>query len=132
MYDGPYTDDACDVVFKPAGMNHILRTSLVGKTFVPLDAHFDHKPNGVFLASGPAFDRTADVEELSLTDVAPTVMASLGRDVLERMTGSVPERLLTTSVSYSEYDGVTAGGTTETDVRDDRLEERLADLGYMG
>ena len=127
--DGPYAEEACDVLFKPAGMNHVVVTNLLGKRFVPIDKH-NHKVDGVFIGAGPAFDPDAAVERLSLTDVAPTVMALSGHAVPERMTGSVPPGLLAVPVETDAYDGVEYGGeTAETD--DSDVEARLEDLGYL-
>ena len=129
VYDGPYLEDACDILFLPREMNNTVSTTLPGKRFVPVDT-FNHKRNGVFVGAGPGLDTAASLDELSLTDVAPIVMALLGYDVPVPMTGSVPNGLLRRSVSRGDYPNVEFA-TGGDDLRDDRIEQRLADLGYL-
>ncbi|WP_227376659.1 alkaline phosphatase family protein [Haladaptatus halobius] len=118
-----------DVVFMPAKMNHLVLPSLVGKRFLPVD-EYNHKPNGVFIGAGPAFDGTAELDDLSLTDVAPVAMAAAGLPVPERMTGTVPEGLLTVPVSEREYADVEYGTGGESG-DEGRVKSRLEDLGYL-
>jgi predicted AlkP superfamily phosphohydrolase/phosphomutase len=129
VYDGPYTEHACDVLFMPADMNHVLSTNLIGTEFVPTDAH-DHKRDGAFLASGPAFDAATDLARLQLTDVAPVAMAAAGLDVPERMTGEVPDDFSLEDVARRDYGEVQYGSEGEV-VEDGSVEDRLADLGYI-
>ncbi|WP_227354519.1 alkaline phosphatase family protein [Haladaptatus salinisoli] len=118
-----------DVVFLPAGMNHLVLPSLVGKRFLPVD-EYNHKRDGVFIGAGPAFDATAEPDRLSLTDVAPVAMAAAGLPVPERMTGTVPEGLLTVQVNEREYADVEYGTAGESG-DEGRVESRLEDLGYL-
>ncbi len=129
IYDGPYAKAACDVLFQPAGMNHIVATNLLGKQFISIDK-YNHKSDGVFIGAGPAFDSSGAAEQFSLTDVAPTVMALAGCPVPERMTGSIPPTLLTTNAETRRYDGLQYGTGTVT-TGDDQVEARLEDLGYL-
>ena len=128
IYDGPYVEDACDVLFMPQGMDHAVETQLVGRQFVGAEG-YDHKPHGAFVASGPAFE-PVDLDTLSLVDIAPIVMASLGQPVPARMTGAIPEGLLGTPTAVEPYADLTID-TGEDGATDDRIEERLSDLGYL-
>jgi predicted AlkP superfamily phosphohydrolase/phosphomutase len=136
VYDGPYADHACDVVFMPKDMNHVLSTNLIGQEFVPLDDH-DHKREGVFLADGPAFETCEDglsavADGLSLTDVAPIAMAAAGLDVPARMTGEIPDGLLADPASRADYGEVPFGTEAGDSAADDgSVEDRLSDLGYI-
>ncbi|MEA3337595.1 MAG: alkaline phosphatase family protein [Chloroflexota bacterium] len=49
-----------------------------------------HRPLGVFLAAGPGIRRNVMIEELSVMDVAPIVLHSLGIAVPESLEGHVP------------------------------------------
>ncbi|UPV74357.1 alkaline phosphatase family protein [Halorussus limi] len=140
VYDGPFTERACDVLFMPAEMNHTLSTNLIGQEFVATEAH-DHKRDGVFIADGPAFaDGAADAAldadgsrpgALSLTDVAPVAMAAAGLDVPARVTGEVPDGLLTDDPPRADY-GEVPFGSDRSDAGDDgSVEQRLEDLGYI-
>ncbi|WP_137287216.1 alkaline phosphatase family protein [Halorussus salinisoli] len=133
VYDGPYAEYACDVLFMPANMNHVLSTNLIGQEFVPIDDH-DHERDGVFVAAGPSFEGSElDADRLSLTDVAPIAMAAAGLDVPARMTGEVPEGLLSESVARADYGEVPFGSDDAPgdDASDGSVEERLSDLGYI-
>ena len=128
VYEGPHAEDACDVLFMPTGMNHVVESELVGREFVRAEG-YDHKPVGTFVASGPAF-RAPVIDELSLTDIAPIVMAALGQPVPERMGGTVPDGLVAGSVPAATYADV-AVDTGLDDATDERITERLSDLGYL-
>lgn len=129
LYDGPYSDEACDVLFMPLEMNNAVELQLTGREFLPADTN-DHKRNGVFVASGPAFEGASAPETLSITDVAPVVMALAGCPVPERM-GELPPGLLGIPSSRASYPDVEfATGDTEEST-DGRMEERLEDLGYL-
>lgn len=128
VYNGPYTEDACDVLFMPAAMNHVISTSLPGRKFVPIDM-FNHKREGVFVATGSAFDVTPD--SLALPDIAPIVMATLGCEIPRRMTGSVPQDLLSVPSVRGTYDDVAYGIGADDAKHTTDIEKRLEDLGYL-
>ncbi|MFC6725575.1 alkaline phosphatase family protein, partial [Halobium palmae] len=69
VYDGPYTEDAADVLFMPADLQNVVMTSVVGTLFADTAA-YGHALHGTFVADGPSFD-ALDAESLSLTDVTP-------------------------------------------------------------
>ena len=131
IYDGPFTEQACDVVFQPRDMNHPVLTSLVGTPFIQSDA-FDHKSTGVFIATGPSFrtDPGGEMGQLSLTDVAPIALGASGYPVPERMEGTVPSGLLTARTISDTYADVEYG-EERTSIDSDGVEDRLADLGYI-
>lgn len=131
VYRGPYRDDACDILFLPRGINHTIATNLMGVEFVSIDNH-DHKSAGTFIGAGPRFDAAAELERLSLTDVAPIAMALLGCPVPDGMTGSVPDGLLTVPATIGAYEDVPFGSGVDEDGIDDEVENRLEDLGYLG
>ena len=130
VYDGPYTDRAPDVTFMPTSMNHIVATSLLGREFLPVDT-YNHKRDGVFLATGPGIDTSAEVARLSLTDVAPVAMATMGFAIPERMTGAPPPGLLRVPVHRTEYADVPYGTGGDTVTESTTVAERLEDLGYL-
>lgn len=130
VYDGPYAEDACDVLFVPNGMNHTIGTKLYGRAFVSVDL-YDHEREGVFIANGPDIDSAVDVAGLSLTDVAPLVMGLLDRPVPARMTGQAPTDVLRHDVEEADYGDIPFGTTNEGGTREDEVTERLEDLGYI-
>ena len=131
VYDGPATDDACDVLFYPREMNHLVTARVGGRPVISADT-FNHQQHGVFIAAGPAFANASPgslASPISLTSVAPTAIASLGLPVPDRMTGDVPAELALPS-TRERYDDVRfATGAADEDEGDVR--DRLSDLGYL-
>ena len=128
LYDGPQIDNAPDIILHPNRMDNSLSTAVYGRQFLPENA-YDHKLDGVFVGHGPAFDGGATLEQMSLTDVAPVVMALSGCPVPRRITGEVPPGLLSIPTSRRSYDVpyATSSRTTEDE---SSVTERLEDLGY--
>ena len=52
-----------------------------------------HRPNGVFVASGPSIRRGTRVSTLSILDVAPTLLHTLGLPLPADLEGRVPEEM---------------------------------------
>jgi predicted AlkP superfamily phosphohydrolase/phosphomutase len=129
VYEGARAEDACDVLFQPAGMNHMVATNLLGKWFVPIDM-YNHKREGVFVATGPDINADVSLDRPSLTDVAPVIMALAGCTIPDRMTGSVPTDLLGVPAVVDVYDDVEYGSASDA-TQDDEVEARLEDLGYL-
>ncbi len=130
LYDGPYTEDACDILFRTTEMNHLVSTSLYGHTMVPADT-YNHKDTGVFVASGPDIKPGWGSKELSLLDVAPIIFSLLEQPIPERLQGQVPDGLTATPVDRLSYDNVSVefGESYSQDQAD--VTERLSDLGYL-
>ena len=130
VYDGPYAEDACDVLFMPTDMNNAVATRLIGSEFVPIEK-YDHQQYGAFIADGPAFDGSVELDELALTDVAPTIMAAAGLPVPAAMTGAVPDGLLRGPVTREAYEDVAFGGGADDRSDEEEMEDRLESLGYL-
>ncbi|WP_224269122.1 alkaline phosphatase family protein [Haloprofundus salinisoli] len=125
LFEGPYVDEAVDIVTVPTDFEHSL-SALVGEQFGDPEP-WNHKLDGVVSVSGAGVDADADLSEAHLFDVAPTVLATLGiapdvemdGEALSCVSGPEPK-------TYPEFD---VGGRTRTD--DDEVAGRLADLGYL-
>jgi predicted AlkP superfamily phosphohydrolase/phosphomutase len=52
-----------------------------------------HRPHGIFMAAGPGIRRGASLPPLSILDVAPTVLYTLGLPVPEDLEGCVPQEI---------------------------------------
>ena len=130
VYDGPFTEQACDVLLKPRDMDNSFLTGLYGTQFVEVDG-YNHDVTGVFVGCGPAFDSEAELDSLSLIDVSPIALAATGLDVPERMTGTVPDGLLSTPTGQAPYEDVQYGDVDDDAGPTDSVEDRLADLGYI-
>lgn len=53
VFEGPYIDDAPDIVLVPASFDHFLSGSLLGEQFGPPSEPWNHKRAGVIIATGP-------------------------------------------------------------------------------
>jgi len=132
VYDGPHTKDADDILLKPRAMDNTISTELLGRRFIERNG-YDHKMAGTFIAAGPTFDGKAPAE-LSLTDVAPIVLATLGQPVPRRMTGAVPSGLLGEPVVRESYEDITTDRCDQPSEKgepDVEIYDRLDDLGYL-
>lgn len=130
LYDGPHVEDSCDILFLPADMNHKISPNLVGETMIPTNI-YNHKKTGVFAASSPIINNNAEIESLSLLDIAPIVFACLDLPVPDRFQGSVPEGLLEIDVRSKAYEGIKYGDDEEYTQDQQDVEDRLSDLGYL-
>ena len=129
LYDGPYADHACDILFRTAEMNHKISTSLPGETLQPVET-YNHKPTGVFVATGPDINAEWTASSLSVVDVAPILFTLLEQPVPERLSGQAPSDLTPLDTETRAYDDL----TVETDAyTQDQSEvtDRLRDLGYL-
>ncbi len=130
FFDGPYVEDAVDVVTIPTDMDHFLSAELRGHTFGDADGVWDHQFDGVVAAAGEGIDADADLSEAHLFDVAPTILTAMGVPYSDRMDGDVlPVVEDGETESYPDYDADGRGSDRATAGED--VEERLADLGYV-
>lgn len=92
-FPGPFIDMAPDLTLEltDGGLVSILPGKDVFSTRPNVAG--SHRPLGIFLARGPGIARGARLPELSILDVAPTVLYSLGLGVGEDLEGEVPEAL---------------------------------------
>jgi predicted AlkP superfamily phosphohydrolase/phosphomutase len=127
VFDGPYVEDAADVLLVSADYDHYLSALLRGEEFgEPWQSH-NHKRYGVVAAAGAGVDASADVGDAHLFDVAPTVLATLGVPASERMDGRpLPFVDAVGTERYPDFEG---GPDAETADRD--VEQRLSDMGYL-
>ena len=106
-----------------------------------------HRPLGIFGASGPGIRKGLDAGEISILDVAPTILYSLGLPVYKDLEGRVPQEIfektmlddkpVKISASAATGDGEEEENQTDTDTaemseEDERVVmERLRELGYI-
>lgn len=126
VFEGPYLDAAPDIVTVPSAFSHYLSASLRGEWFGDPSEPWEHKRQGVVMASGEEIDSQTDVDG-HLFDITPTVLSTFGLAVGEEMDGSpLP---IVSSTSRTSYPNFEPTETTPTD--DPAVEQRLADLGYL-
>ena len=87
--------------------------------------------NGLFLASGPDFEHRGELEQISITDMAPTLLAAAGCAVPTDMDGDVLPILAGEAAETVETRDPLSPAAA-ADARDtEGVENRLKQLGYM-
>ncbi|MFP8953673.1 alkaline phosphatase family protein [Natrialbaceae archaeon A-arb3/5] len=130
-FHGDNVERTVDVVAIPNDFEHTLSEQLdAGDSgyFGPAEP-WNHKMDGVFVATGDGIDEDASLDHANLFDVAPTVLASMGVPYSDRMDGSVVP--LVDSIDPVSYPAYSEQGERDRAATDDEVTERLADLGYM-
>lgn len=146
LYSGPHAHLAPDLVpvlsdwnYRTIGLYDFTTNRTISPAFGPTG---DHRIEGVFIASGPAFRAGAKPEGADLLDIAPTVLHLLGVSVPSDMDGRVLTEVLDPSLAPSAGSPPTPSsesaptegnpvGVAYTDEEDAAIQQRLADLGYL-
>ncbi|SFC19217.1 Predicted phosphohydrolase or phosphomutase, AlkP superfamily [Halobiforma haloterrestris] len=131
-FHGDRLEETVDVVTIPAGFEHALTEQLGGDGdgyFGPAEP-WNHKLEGVFVATGDGVDEDAAIDRAHVFDVAPTVMSAMGVPPSDRMDGGVvPVVDPVEPVTYPAYDAT--GDDRDRAGPGEDVTERLADLGYV-
>ena len=137
-YNDP-SERAPDIIARPApGCFPTMLDSPTGEYVSPTN-NYNHRYRGLFAATGPAFDESADeVRGMSIVDVLPTVLHALGEPLLRNFDGVVRDDVLATSadIEYRDPARIPVPRTerseaVEQNERDEAVEGRLQDLGYL-
>ncbi len=143
IYEGPYVEEAPDLVFLPKDMkNKALGTlDFTSNRFVfPVHGNSgDHRMEGILLGIGDAFKQDHHFGSLSILDVAPTVLHLLGLSVPRQMDGRVADSILKRDfvdqnpVRYSDEQLLgRARGSALSREASDEIRRRLEGIGYVG
>jgi predicted AlkP superfamily phosphohydrolase/phosphomutase len=97
--------------------------------------NFNHRYRGLFAARGPLFD-SGDVEGMSIVDVLPTVMHAVGKPLSPEFDGKARTDVMSegrqpTYLSADDVPTPQTRGRLDDTARDQAVEDRLADLGYL-
>lgn len=127
-FDGPYAEDAVDIVTVPRDFDVMLSAQLHDEPFSEeLMEPWNHKLDGIVSLTGAGVDTAASLEGAHLYDVASTVLSTFGIAYPETMDGRPLEPVVDVgSKQYEEYEPRVSQATDDAGV-----EERLADLGYL-
>lgn len=126
-YDGPYVGDAPEIVFDQRPGVHT--SGAIGSNPVFDDAgrwEAENVRTGLFLADGPQLESETIEDPISITDVAPTVLASVDCPTPTDMDGQ-PIDLFGTQRKKCEP---ISSGSSADGVREN-VQDRLEDLGYL-
>jgi predicted AlkP superfamily phosphohydrolase/phosphomutase len=97
IYEGPYVDNASDLVFLAAPGRFVGRKAsgsvdvwgLPSYTFSAF-----HRPNGILMAAGPSFPPSSKRQSLSILDIAPILYWLFDVDLPRDLDGRVPAELV--------------------------------------
>lgn len=139
VYDGDdlfETDPKSPDLVVRAEHGYLTANSLTHDVFRDSTMDATHRSEGVFLAWGPSVEAGSVPEDANVTDVAPTVLHSVGEAVPNDADGRVlsevfdPEsRAAQRAISRRDYGDSGPKDAVEADFED--VEARLQGLGYM-
>ena len=98
---------------------------------------YDHKesaPDGIFIASGPGFRNGTELAEVSVYDIAPTVLHLMGLPVARDFEGRVLEDALSLERPIAWVETHETGRFNPRALRspiEERLKDQLRSLGYI-
>jgi predicted AlkP superfamily phosphohydrolase/phosphomutase len=125
-FQGPHVEEGVDIVTVPHEFEQFLSARLLGSEFGEPQEPWNHKREGIIVATGAAVNTEKSLENAHIFDVAPTVLATLGLPQGERMDGDVLP--IVESTGTQRY-STTRQERIETD--SEAVEDRLSDLGYL-
>jgi predicted AlkP superfamily phosphohydrolase/phosphomutase len=138
VYHGPYEEEAPDIVVDQADGIHI--QGGLGREEVFTQPEEDgwrgeNKRHALFVASGPDFE-TGAVEDLSILDLAPTMLHLHGCAIPSDMDGEVATSVFESGSPANEREvtqfQVGANETiSDESAEESAVQERLDDLGYL-
>ncbi len=127
VFDGPYLDDAPDIVTIPNQFDHFLVANLKGGQFGEPTEPWEHKREGIVAISGETIRSNTALQDPHLFDITPTILATLGLPVGTDMDGSPLS--VVESTGEKEYPQLKDEEITTKDGA--AIEERLSNLGYL-
>lgn len=142
VYSGNQIDKAPDIIFLTKNM----KTTMSGLTSFtsrrPIEYCYfmsgGHAMNGIFIGKGKNL-KHAPTTRISLQDMAPTILYSMGLKIPEWMDGEVVRDIFTPDfkektpeafIKKSEI-GSYKSKRDQTDEFEDKIKQRLKDLGYL-
>jgi len=138
VYSGPYTSDGPDILLDQAPNVHINGGIGVDNIFGrPETWAGENKDTGLFIAYGPEINPETEVNDLRITDLAPTLLALHDAPIPRDMDGKPRYKLFSEEAAIhsresrlEDINWVKAGAQA-THKTDDTVHSRLSDLGYI-
>jgi predicted AlkP superfamily phosphohydrolase/phosphomutase len=142
IYHGDHLDEAPDLVFMPDdlrvngfGLYQFPSKSWLEPTF---DRSGGHRMDGILILWGPGVRPGAELSGAHITDLAPTVLATMGTPIPDDMDGKVLASAFTDDyfaarpITYVVAQPTTPRPRSEYSEEDEEeIKERLRALGYM-
>lgn len=139
-YQGPYAEKGPDIHLVLDDYNMIAFPMFATNNEVIADQIRGdsgcHRREGIFIAHGPGVRANAQLDEVSILDLAPTVMALLDQPVPQIMDGRVLQGIFDQPLAVSfadtvDEDSVVHEGQGLGDEDTRQIEDRLRSLGYL-
>lgn len=140
-YQGRFIDEAPDIVFFDRDFKYTTNrlfefgsNKLVGKNVI--DRSGDHKPYGIFFASGDKFEKGKKINGAKIIDIMPSILYSFGLPIPDNLDGRILEEIFTVEyrknvepeyVKYEELEKEKSE-TSEEDIEE--MQRKLKGLGY--
>ena len=145
IYTGPYSKQGPDLLFVMKGMSCIPSNSYTARSWFENRVNHatsgTHRMNGIFIMKGKGVKKIDELQNLHITDVAPTMLYLLqvpipsdmdGRVITEAFTSEFlsENRIRFTDLSSGER-GTKERRTLYSDKEEEALKESLRGLGYL-
>lgn len=141
LYDGPYTDEAPDLLPVIGDHGYEISDGIFAQgEFASREdrAYGYHRRDGMYVAFAPGVFEAGHRQDADITDVAPTILHLLGAAVPEYMDGHVLSECITAGYGRRNpirYTADSASGAADECVLSSAeaalVEERLRGLGYL-
>lgn len=138
VYEGPHVESGPDLVLDQAPGVHIEgKIGDVDPFGDPETWRAENKDEGLFVAHGPEIDADAALNDVEITEIAPTVLHLHGVPIPDVMDHGPRLGLFADGtepadrdVAFTSVDG-SPGTASETPDPEGDVEKRLSDLGYL-
>lgn len=77
VFDGPYAPNGPDVIVVPNEFEYYVSATVSSSVFDRSRYRFNHKTEGMLIASGPTVEETTERQSNTIYDVTPTVLGSM-------------------------------------------------------
>jgi predicted AlkP superfamily phosphohydrolase/phosphomutase len=138
VYEGPYTDEGPDILLDQAPNIHINGNIGGDQVFAdPGTWAGENKDTGLFIAYGPGVDPEETIDEMKITDIAPTLLTLHQAPIPGVMDGAARMEIFVEGTEMSKreprFDNISwiKAETVGEDQTSDDVYSRLADLGYL-
>ena len=123
-----FTIDDWKTYFKHTGLNDTLYDS------VPYSPRLSgtHRRDGIFIGFGPNFKKGLKLEEIEIYDIAPTILYLMDEKIPQNVDGKVLREAISGIDRAPEFFKVADYGLKEEEFDEEKVKERLKDLGYFG
>lgn len=131
IFYGDWVDNAPDLVVE-AVPHCSIRSQRIGTVFSQPLQSGDHRMNGIFIAYGPGIKK-GRLDQISIFDVCPTLLAMLGLPIPADMDGNVITELFEGGITIKEAEASQREihQNVYTEKEEETLKNRLSALGYF-